>query len=448
MTENPRKIYPLFAQKIKEQLKDQILEIFDKKDKLATERIFKVIISFQNTIKRDNFIAKHIKLNNIKKFDIIPSIAVNLTENQIQDLQNDVLVNKIEEDQNLYLSMLDVNEIIGLNNYRKSKILYTGNNIVIGIIDNGINTNFETISGIIINKYRQSERTQDVNTKNGIDIVSHGTLMANLIGNQFLDYNDRIIGIAPNAKIYDFDISNLKEEYYISNILEVFDFILENSIKLDILLLPLTTLEPSDGKDILSTACNFLVDNGFIIICPAGNFGPESYTIGSPAAAEKVITIGALTKELTIAYYSGRGPTLDERLKPDLCLPGSKVVIPLSNELNSRFSGTSISAALGAGLVALLKEGNPNMFYKDVVKIFQNVSLDLNYENISQGYGTVNVMDIFKPLGYYQAEIKNISYQNLIRRSLILSFEIIMILIIIYFIVNFYNLIHLIYNLF
>ena len=208
----------------------------------------------------------------------------------------------------------------------------------------------------------------------------------------------------PNAKIYDFDISNLKEEYYISNILEVFDFILKNDIKLDILLLPMTTLEPSDGNDILSIACNLLVDKGFIIICSAGNFGPESYTIGSPASAEKVITIGSLTKEMTIAYYSGRGPTLDERLKPDICLPGSKIDIPLSNELRIQFSGTSISAALGAGIVALLKENNPNLSYKDVMKIFQNVSIDMNYENISQGYGTVNIMDIFRRLGYFQQE--------------------------------------------
>ncbi len=448
MTIEPNKIYPLFAQKIKNKIKSQFLEAFDIKTKTDKDLKYKTILSFQNTIKRDNFIAKHKQLNILKSIDYIPSIVVFLNENQIQELQSDDSVIKIEEDQKLYLSMLDVVEIIGLSKYRKSKIPFTGYNVVIGVIDNGINPNFETISNIIINKYKQSENSPKVNTKNKNEIVSHGTLMANLIGNPFLDDNGRVIGIAPNAKIYDFDISNLKEEYHISNILEVFDFILKNGIKLDILLLPLTTLEPSDGNDILSIACNLLVDKGFIIICSAGNFGPESYTIGSPASAEKVITIGTLTKEMTIAYYSGRGPTLDERLKPDICLPGSKIEIPLSNELSIQFSGTSISAALGAGIVALLKENNPNLSYKDVMKIFQNVSIDMNYENISQGYGTVNIMDIFRRLGYYQQEKKIIPYKYLIKRSLQVSIEIIIVLIIIYLIVNFFNLIHLIYNLF
>ena len=255
-------------------------------------------------------------------------------------------------------------------------------------------------------------------------------------------------GIAPNAKLIDFDISNSKEEYYFSNILEVFDLILKEEIRLDILLISLTTLEPSDGIDLLSLACNLLADKNIIIICPAGNFGPESYTIGSPSAAEKVITIGATTKKMTIAYYSGRGPTLDNRLKPDLCLPGSKIEIPLSNELRINFSGTSISAALGTGLIALLKESNPNLSYDDLMKLFQNVSMDLNYENISQGYGTVNIMEIFRRLGYDQQEIKIIPYKDLIKKSLEVSIEIIVVLIIIYLIVNFLNLIHLIYNLF
>ena len=448
MTIEPNKIYPLFAQKIKNKIKSQFLEAFDIKTKTDKDLKYRTIISFQNTIKRENFIAKRKQLIILKSIDFIPSIVVFLNENQIQELQSDDSVIKIEEDQKLYLSMLDVVEIIGLSNYRKSKIPFTGYNVVIGVIDDGINPNFETISNIIINKYKQSEKAPNVNTKNKNEIVSHGTLMATLIGNQFLDDNGKVIGIAPNAKIYDFDISNLREEYHISNILEVFDFILKNGIKLDILLLPLTTLEPSDGNDILSIACNLLVDKGFIIICSAGNFGPESYTIGSPASAEKVITIGSLTKEMTIAYYSGRGPTLDERLKPDLCLPGSKIDIPLSNELRIRFSGTSISAALGAGIIALLKENNPNLSYKDVMKIFQNVSIDMDYENISQGYGTVNIMDIFRRLGYYQQEKKIIPYKYLIKKSLEVSIEIIIVLIIIYLIVNFLNLIHLIYNLF
>jgi len=441
MTTVPNKIYPLFAQKIKNKIKIQFWEAFNIKPKADRYLKYKTIISFQTIKERDNFITTHKKLSILKIINVIPSIVVDLNEIQIQEVQKDDSVLKIEEDQELYLSVLDVNEIIGLNNYRNAKIPYTGNNVVIGVIDNGINSKYPAISNIVIKKYTQSTDKPKSNNINKKDIVNHATLMANIIGNRLLDYNGRIIGIAPNVKLFDFNISNLEEKHYLSNILNIFDFILTNSIKLDILLLPLTTLEPSDGNDILSVACNFLVDKGFIIICPAGNFGPESYTIGSPSAAQKVITIGSLTKEMTIAYYSGRGPTLDNRLKPDLCLPGSKVEIPLSNELIIKFSGTSISAALAAGIIALLKENNPNIAYKDVMKLFQNVSIDINYENISQGVGTINIMDLFERLEDYLQEKKIIPYNELIMKSLEVSIEIIVLLIIIYFIINFLNLI-------
>ena len=165
MTIEPNKIYPLFAQKIKNKIKSQFLEAFDIKTKTDKDLKYKTIISFQNTIKRDNFLAKHKQLNILKSIDYIPSIVVILNENQIQELQSDDSVIKIEEDQKLYLSMLDVVEIIGLSKYRKSKIPFTGYNVVIGVIDDGINPNFEIMSNIIINKYNNQKTRRKLTLK-------------------------------------------------------------------------------------------------------------------------------------------------------------------------------------------------------------------------------------------------------------------------------------------
>ena len=437
---DPIKIYPLFAQKIKNNIKGQFLEIFGQKSEDDLE--FITLISFQDATMRDSFILRHQHLDIKKIFDIIPSILLKLRKSQIYTFQNDELITRIEEDQKLYLSTLGVNEIIGLNDYRKYDIPFTGNGVIIGIIDNGINPYYETISGNLIKKYSQNGQNIATLEKNNEAGVNHGTLMAHLIASQFLDHRGRMIGIAPNAKLLDFDISNSKQDYYFSNILEIFDMILKNTILLDILLIPLTTLNPSDGNDLLSTACNLLADKGIIILCPAGNFGPESYTIGSPSAAKKVITVGGLTKKMAVAYYSGRGPTLDERLKPDFCLPSSKIEIPLSNKLKVKFSGTSNAAALAAGIIALLKESNPNLMYKDVIKIIQNARINLHYEKISQGVGTINIMDIFKELGYYQERNQQIiPYNYIIKRSLKLSIEIGFVFIIVYFIIYYFNLI-------
>jgi len=420
-----KKIYPYFLKKIE----NKEVDISGK------EKDFRVIISFEDISKRDTFLSKHTNLRILKKFDFIPSIYLHLTFEKIKNLEKDDLIKIIEEDQRLYLSILEVNEILELSDYRTSQISYTGKDVKIGIIDNGITKTYDSISEINIDKF--DFRDEKINVIAKKTDISHGTIMTCIIGNQYKDSYYNFIGIAPNAKFIDFNISVSNNEYYFSNILEIFDLINSQSIKIDILLISFTTLHPSDGNDILSLACNLLVDKGIIIVCPAGNFGPESYSIGSPSAAKKVITVGSLTKNLDISNFSSRGPTLDERLKPDFCLPGSKIEVPLSNELGIRVSGTSVSAAFCVGIIALLKEFNPNASYNEILNLMQKASSDLSYDQNSQGYGIINIVNVFKKLDLYQEKV--LPYKDLIKRSFKFTIEFTFILILIYYLIYFFS---------
>ena len=403
------RIYPLFSKKL-EQNELEILKAIDKDYILDTKKKYRVILSFDDVSKRDNFVSKYNDLKILKQFELIPSISLDLTKEQIQEYSNEELIKLIEEDQKVYLSLLDVIEKIGLNQYRSSKNALTGNNIRIGIIDNGINEDFDTFAGVDVVHY-------SLNVGKQKSEITHGTLIANIIVNQYLDDNNNIIGIAPDSKIIDFDISNDKEEYFFSDILGIFDFIIKNKISVDVLLISFTTLHPSDGKDISSLACILLVDNGIVIVCPAGNFGPENYTIGSPGAAEKVITFGSYTKKGKISYFSGRGPTLDERIKPDFCLPGSKIEIPLSEENRIVLSGTSVSAAIGAGIIAIIKELDRTMSYIRVFATLKRASKSLNYENISQGSGTIYIPELFKEIDFKKIALKTVKGVRLKREK-------------------------------
>jgi serine protease AprX len=407
------RIYPLFSRKLEEQNEIEILKAIDKDYVLDTKIKYRVILSFDDITKRDNFISTHPDLKILKQFELIPSISLDLTREQIQEYSNEELIKTIEEDQKLYLSLLDVIEKIGLNQYRLSKNAQTGYNIRVGIVDNGINEDFDTFAGVDVVHY--SLNSLDIRKKKSE--ITHGTLMANIIVNQYLDDNNNIIGIAPDSKIIDFDISNDKEEYFFSDILGIFDLIIKNKIIVDVLLNSFTTLHPSDGKDILSLACILLVDNGIVIVCPAGNFGPENFTIGSPGAAEKVITFGSYTKKGKISYFSGRGPTLDERIKPDFCLPGSKIEIPLSEENRIVLSGTSVSAAIGAGIIAIIKELDLTMSYIRVFATLKRASKSLNYENISQGSGTIYVPELFKEIDFKKIALKTVKGVKLKREK-------------------------------
>ena len=415
-----QKIYPSFIEKIKEQPKKQ-----------------RVIISFKNLSDRKNFISKNTKLKIIKKFNLIPSINVSLTKEQILTYDNDKLVKQIEEDQQLYLSMLDVMEIIELSDYRTSQISFTGRNINVGILDVGINKNFPSISNIEIIHKKLDNKKKEITLKKEKHEIPHGTIMASIISNQFKDLDENLIGIAPHVKIHDFDVSNSKDEYYFSHILEFFEIIIKKKVMIEVLLISFITSNPSDGKDILSLSCNALVDKGIIIVSPAGNFGPEPQSIGSPGAAKKVITFGTLEKELTIPEFSGRGPTLDERIKPDFCLPGSKINVPLSQNLRVSVTGTSVSASLGAGIIALIKEFDPTISYDEIIKLLEKSSIDLDYDNNAQGKGIITIPRIFKSLDLYHEKIVPFSY--LIKKSLKVSIEFLIIFIILFYFFHFFN---------
>ena len=61
-------------------------------------------------------------------------------------------------------------------------------------------------------------------------------------------------------------------------------------------------------------------------IFSAGNAGSGSNTIGRPAIAKNVCTVGATgnsTSSNTIASFSSRGPVQDNRIKPTICAPGN-----------------------------------------------------------------------------------------------------------------------------
>jgi minor extracellular serine protease Vpr len=118
-----------------------------------------------------------------------------------------------------------------------------------------------------------------------------------------------------------------------------------------------------------------------------GVSGDSWYGLGEPACTEKAITVAAHISE-TISgtgvqvpgsrpTFSSKGPTYDERIKPDISAPGSNVISSINSYTTasfasaanvvfngrtyhfSPFSGTSMSSPAAAGVAALVLEANP-----------------------------------------------------------------------------------------
>jgi len=130
--------------------------------------------------------------------------------------------------------------------------------------------------------------------------------------------------------------------------------------------------------------------------------GDPFYGIQQPACGHSVIAVGAYSSEFlnpvgtevggTLANFSTYGPTLDERLKPNVSAPGVNVESSLSSFRDigysvtstvefdgteyefARLSGTSMSGPAVAGIVALMLEANPELTPEDIRSILESTA--------------------------------------------------------------------------
>ena len=190
----------------------------------------------------------------------------------------------------------------------------------------------------------------------------------------------------------------------------------------DVISLSLGSDVPSDGLDGLSRAVDAAVLNhSKIVVAAAGNGGDLPGTITSPGSAAQAITVGAAADWSTtvpqygaqgpfLAWFSSRGPTLDNRTKPDIVAPGVGVRSSYPRNTYAILSGTSMATPHIAGVIALIDEAKPQLIgdVDGTEALIETTAKHVDsstcssrgsYPNNLYGWGFVNASAAVKPSG-------------------------------------------------
>ncbi len=124
---------------------------------------------------------------------------------------------------------------------------------------------------------------------------------------------------------------------------------------------------PQEGcePDTLKEAVERVRAGGILFVAAAGNEGPRCGSVMDPPAIyEAAFTVGATTRDDTIAPFSSRGPVTlwgTEQIEPDVSAPGVGIRGPRPGGSYLSVGGTSLAAPHVTGIAALMLSAAPHL---------------------------------------------------------------------------------------
>jgi hypothetical protein len=104
-----------------------------------------------------------------------------------------------------------------------------------------------------------------------------------------------------------------------------------------------------------SRAATIASKKGIVVLAAAGNEGQTTWKyIGSPADADGIISVGAVTSAGVPSTFTSFGPSYDGRVKPEICATGTSSALVNTSGAPSYGNGTSFATPIMAGMMACL----------------------------------------------------------------------------------------------
>lgn len=338
------------------------------------------------------------------KLPIINGVSAYIPTSGVKSASMERAINKVYLDERVY-KLIDVSSVtIGAD--FANGLGMTGKGIGVAVVDTGVYPH----SDLVTPKNRIIGFRDLINNKTSpYDDDGHGTHVAGIVAGNGFSSSGKYMGIAPDANIIGIKVLDGEGSGSISDVIAGIQWAIDNQRKYNIKIINMSLgsrAKTSYKDDPLCKAVDRAIDLGISVCAAAGNNGPSSSTINSPATSPNTIVVGASNDKKDadkspIANFSSRGPTIDNLHKPDILAPGVDIT-SLNNTPGEyqTLSGTSMATPIVSGCCALLYEHNPDMKPSEVKNLIISNADNLGFSRDAQGYGLLNIRKIFNSIDH------------------------------------------------
>ncbi|WP_370415541.1 S8 family serine peptidase [Streptomyces fradiae] len=236
---------------------------------------------------------------------------------------------------------------------------YDGSGTKVAVLDTGADAEHPDLKGRIV----AQENFTDSATVG--DRQGHGTHTMSTVGGTGAASGGKKKGVAPGAELLNGKVLNDGGSGATSWIIAGMEWAVAQGA--DVVSMSLGDPSQTDCTDPMSQATEQLArSKGTLFVIAAGNTGPGNNTVSAPGCAPSVLTVGAVDRDDSTAYFSSRGPTANaaHTLKPEITAPGVGISAAAAGGRGvyayQSMSGTSMATPHVAGAAAIVKQRHPD----------------------------------------------------------------------------------------
>jgi serine protease AprX len=354
----------------------------------------------------------------VANFDFINAVVIEIKSGQIGNLAKLNSVNFIVLNQQSTLSNTDQNKVnyssltnaynFSINAHRVWEHGIDGSGVTVAVIDSGISKDTSDFDGRIVKNIEFNSNSRTV-----FDQYGHGTHVAAIIGGNGNESHGKYIGIAPGVNLINVKFSSHDGSGSEADLIRALQWVYDNRKNYNIRVANISSSISqiqSYKESAVAAAVEQLWFAGVVVVVSAGNDGKNPCsTCHAPANDPYVITVGTVddhgTRDLRDDYFkpwSSHGFTLDGHKKPEVLAPGVNIISYMPNGylrniapdriVNGKYfkmSGTSMSAPVVSGVVALMLQENPHLTPDQVKWIISHTTRPY-YNQSRQSPGVIN----------------------------------------------------------